>query len=60
MMNGGGGGDDDHLNLAHDADQWADDVKLPPPCLYTATQLESNKKSQEGVECLSEIVWITD
>jgi hypothetical protein len=37
MMNGGGGGDDDHLNLAHDADQWADDVKLPPPCLYTAT-----------------------
>jgi len=26
----------------------------------TATQLESNKKSQGGVECLSEIVWITD
>jgi hypothetical protein len=30
MMNGDGG---DDLNLAHDADQWADDVKLPPPCL---------------------------
>ena len=34
MKNGGGGcggvGDDD-LNLAHDADQWTDDVKLPPP-----------------------------
>jgi len=28
-MNDGGG----DLNLAHDADQWADDVKLPPPCL---------------------------
>jgi len=34
-MNGGGdgGGDDDDLNLAHDADQRADDIKLPPPCL---------------------------
>jgi hypothetical protein len=32
MMNDGGGGGGD-LNLAHDADQWADDVKLPPPCL---------------------------
>jgi hypothetical protein len=31
MMNDSGGGDD--LNLAHDTDQWADDVKLPPPCL---------------------------
>jgi hypothetical protein len=37
-MNGGGSGDDDDdddddLNLAHNAGQWADDVKLPPPCL---------------------------
>jgi hypothetical protein len=32
-VGGGGGGDDDDLNLAHGADQWADDVKLPPPCL---------------------------
>jgi hypothetical protein len=33
MMNDSGGGGGDDLNLANDTDQWADDVKLPPPCL---------------------------